>query len=100
MVKTHVLSDKDKGMNAKLVPRYEDPYVVTAFPSPVITTLENTDTKETRQAYIGDLKHYTPREETLFDELLAMRRPRRRPGKASKEASAELPPSSHPPTPP
>jgi hypothetical protein len=86
MAKTHILSDKDKGINSKLAPRYDGPYVVIALPSPVITTLAHTDTKETRQAHIGDMKPYVSRENTP-------RRPRGRPRKASEEASPDSPSS-------
>jgi hypothetical protein len=87
MAKTHVLSDKDKGINSKLAPRYDGPYVVIALPSPVIATLAHTESEETWQARIGDMKPYVSREDTP-------RRPRGRPRKASEEPSLDLPSSS------
>jgi hypothetical protein len=86
--------DKDKHINLKLAPRYEGPYVVTALPSPEIATLENPETRETRQAHKDDLEHYTPREETPSDKPPTIRRPRGRPRRASEGTSAELPTSS------
>jgi transposase len=62
MFKTHILPDKNKGIKAKLAPRYDGPYVVLALPSRVIVTLAHIETKETRQAHIGNLQPYVSRE--------------------------------------
>jgi hypothetical protein len=89
MAKTHTFSDKDKGINAKLVLRYEVPYVVIALPSPVIAMLENPETQDIKEAHIGDLKHYTSRVETLSDKRLPVRRPRGRLRKAFRGCGSQ-----------
>jgi hypothetical protein len=65
-------------------PRYDGQYIVIALSSPVIATLAHTESEETRQAHIGDMKPYVSREDTP-------RCPRGRPRLASEEASDDLP---------
>jgi hypothetical protein len=49
---------RNKGINAKLSPKYDNLYVVTAMSSPLIATLEEEGDRKTRQTHMVDLKAY------------------------------------------
>ncbi|KAH8234535.1 hypothetical protein KR032_002662, partial [Drosophila birchii] len=58
LCKTHHLSNAVQKFNAKLAPRYDGPWEVAGFVSPVILTLKNKRTRKIRRAHIGDTKPY------------------------------------------
>jgi len=52
----HHLSKAAEGFAAKLAPRYDGPYQVVDFVSPVICKIRHTHSKKERTVYIGELK--------------------------------------------
>ncbi|XP_033254223.1 uncharacterized protein LOC117193596 [Drosophila miranda] len=53
--KQHHLSNAAEGFAAKLAPKYDGPYTIMDFVSPVICKLKKDSEKRTRTAHIGDL---------------------------------------------
>jgi len=54
--KEHHLSRATEGFAAKLAPRYEGPYQVVDFVSPVICKIRHTHSKKERIVHVGELK--------------------------------------------
>lgn len=69
MVKTHHLSNAADHFAAKLAPRFEGPYKVINFPSPVIVTLEGTKNQGRKRAHLSDLKPYHAHDESTELEV-------------------------------
>uniref|UniRef100_A0A6P4DZ86 Uncharacterized protein LOC108038700 n=1 Tax=Drosophila rhopaloa TaxID=1041015 RepID=A0A6P4DZ86_DRORH len=56
--KTHYLSKAAEKFNAKLAPKYDGPWKVTNFVSPVIMTVRYQKTRKTKSIFIGNIKQY------------------------------------------
>ncbi|KAH8340334.1 hypothetical protein KR074_001245, partial [Drosophila pseudoananassae] len=54
--KEHHLSKAAEGFAAKLAPRYDGPYTVVDFVSPVIVTLRHGRTRREKRAHVSELK--------------------------------------------
>ncbi|KAH8331324.1 hypothetical protein KR074_001633, partial [Drosophila pseudoananassae] len=54
--KEHHLSKATEGFEAKLAPRYDGPYTVVDFVSPVIVTLRHDRTRREKRAHVSELK--------------------------------------------
>jgi len=54
--KEHNLSKAGEGFAAKLAPRYDGPYQVVDFVSPVICKIRRTHSKKERTVHVGELK--------------------------------------------
>jgi len=54
--KEHHLSKAAEGFAAKLAPRYDGPYQVVDFASPVICKIRHTQSKKERTVHVGELK--------------------------------------------
>nr|AAL90009.1 AT07338p [Drosophila melanogaster] len=54
--KEHHLSKAAEGFAAKLAPRFDGPYMIKKFTSPVICVLEHKTSKKEKTAHISDLK--------------------------------------------
>ncbi|KAH8367401.1 hypothetical protein KR084_007701, partial [Drosophila pseudotakahashii] len=54
--KEHHLSKAAEGLAAKLAPRYDGPYLVVDFVSPVICKIRNVNTKKERTIHVSELK--------------------------------------------
>jgi len=54
--KKHHLSKAAEGFAAKLAPRYDGPYQVVDFVSPVICNIRHTQSKKERTVHVGELK--------------------------------------------
>jgi len=54
--KEHHLSKAAEGFAAKLAPRYDGPYKVMGFASPVICKIPHTSTKKERTIHVSELK--------------------------------------------
>jgi len=54
--KEHHLSKAAEGFAAKLAPRYDGPYQVVDFVSPVICKIRHTQSKKERTVHVGELK--------------------------------------------
>jgi len=61
--KEHYLSKAAEGFAAKLAPRYDGPYQVLDFVSPVICKIRHTHSKKERTVHVGELKQ-NPNEQT------------------------------------
>ena len=58
MKKTHPLSDADKGINAKLEPVYEGPYVITDVIAPYVYKLDMKDSRKIDIVHSSELKRF------------------------------------------
>jgi len=54
--KEHLLSKAAEGFAVKLAPRYDGPYHVVDFVSPVICKIRQTQSKKERTVHVGELK--------------------------------------------
>jgi len=54
--KKHHLSKAAEGFAAKLAPRFDGPYQVMGFASPVICKMRNVNTKKERTIHVSKLK--------------------------------------------
>ncbi|XP_052850687.1 uncharacterized protein LOC128261178 [Drosophila gunungcola] len=57
--KEHHLSKAAEGFAAKLAPRYDGPYTVIDFVSPVICKIRHKDTQKERTVHVSELKQQT-----------------------------------------
>ena len=60
MRRVHVLSNAAQGFSAKLAPKYEGPYEITAKLAPTVYLLEMEGSRRNTKVHVGELKRYLP----------------------------------------
>ena len=60
MRRVHVLSNATQGFSAKLAPKYEGPYEITAKLAPTVYLLEMEGSRRNRKVHVGELMRYLP----------------------------------------
>ena len=60
MRRVHALSNAAQGFSAKLAPKYEDPYEITAKLAPTVYLLEMEGSRRNTKVHVGELKRYLP----------------------------------------
>ena len=60
MRRVHILSNAAQGLSAKLAPRYEGPYKITAKLSSTVYVLEMEGSRRNNKVHVGELKRYLP----------------------------------------
>ena len=58
--RVHVLSNAAQGFSAKLAPKYEGPYEITAKLAPTVYLLEMEGSRRNTKVHVGELKRYLP----------------------------------------
>ena len=58
LFKTHMLSDDEKGIKAKLAPLYEGPYTIKEVKAENINALDMGNSKRMDEAHVSELRKY------------------------------------------
>ena len=60
MRRVHALSNAAQGFSAKLAPKYEGPYEITAKLAPTVYLLAMEGSGRNTKVHVGELKRYLP----------------------------------------
>ena len=60
MRRVHALSNAAQGFSAKLAPKYEGPYEITAKLAPTVYLLKMERSRRNTKVHVGALKRYLP----------------------------------------
>lgn len=75
LVKHHHLSKAVENFAAKLAPKFDGPFEVLSFKSPVIATVRRLNGKDIRNAHLGDMKPYVSLSEHTNKHIITTSKP-------------------------